>query len=93
MNLRIPSNVTVLKWFFCFVTAVLVSLVAFFMSLAIAGAHHIRQALIAVAAEHHTLAGAFVLYGSFNTICAVIGSICVLYGASRASGSGLPVCP
>ena len=70
----------------------LVSGVAFVMSLAIAGAHHVRQSLITFAlARHSTLAGAFVLYGSFNTVCAMIGCVCVLYGARRASGSGLPV--
>ena len=86
-----PSSLTVVKWSFCFITALLVSVVAFVMSLAIAGAHHARQLLIAFTAEHHTLAGAFVSYGSFNTIFALIGSACVLLGASRASGSGLPV--
>jgi hypothetical protein len=91
MAVRIPRNVTVLKWFFCFITAVLVSLVAFVMSLAIAGAHTIRQSLIGVAAKHDTLAGAFALYGGFNTALAVTGSLCVLYGSRRASGSGLPV--
>ena len=90
-KLRVPSSLTVVKWFFCFVTALLVSVVAFVMSLAIAGAHHARQLLITLMAQHDTMAGAFLLYGSFNTLFAVIGSVCVLFGAPRASGSGLPV--
>jgi hypothetical protein len=89
-SLRIPRNVTVLKWVFCFVTALCVSVIAFAMSLAIAGAHFMRQSLIHQAARHDTLAGAFVVFGSFNTLLALLAGVCVLFGARRASGSGLP---
>jgi hypothetical protein len=66
-------------------------LVAFVMSLAIAGAYSVREALVGLMAQHQTLAGAFVLYASFNVICASVAAVCVVYGAQRASGSGLPV--
>ena len=91
LTLRVPTSVTVLKWVFCIATALLVSLVAFLMSLAIEGANHVRMALTNTLARGSSLGGAFLLYGSFNAASATLGSLCVLWGAARASGSGLPV--
>jgi hypothetical protein len=72
-------------------TAVLVSFVAFAMSLAISAAYYIRQQLVSVMAANTSLKGAYIIYGSFNAFCSMIASLCVLFGAARASGSGLPV--
>lgn len=95
LTLRVPSNVTVLKWVFCIATALLVSLIAFLMSLAIEGADHVRMTLTNYVARGNSLFQALLIYGSFNAASATLGSLCVLYGAARASGSGLPVraCP
>ena len=57
---------------------------------AVSGAHQVRRTLITISTRHRTLAGAFAIYGGFNTLCAVLGCACVLYGDRRASGSGLP---
>jgi hypothetical protein len=92
-TLRVPTELTALKWVFCLLTALMVSLVAFIMSLSIAGAHEVRFVLINSIATRGTLRASFLIYGSFNVLSATIASLCVVYGAPRASGSGLPVRP
>lgn len=90
LKLRIPSDVTALKWLFCFLTAVLLSAVAFTMGLAISAMYSIREEMAALIASDN-LAVAYLIYGTFNTACACLAAVCVLYGAAPASGSGLPV--
>lgn len=90
-KLRIPSNVTALKWLFCFLTAFLLSLVAFTMGLAISAMYFIREQMIALVASDISLMRAYLMYGAFNTFCAGLAALSVLYGATPASGSGLPV--
>lgn len=94
LNIRIPSNVTALKWIFCAVTAVLVSFVAFAMGLLISGAHSLRQKFITELGgldDVVSVKGMSLLYGAFNASCAFLAASCVLFGAMPASGSGLPV--
>lgn len=94
LNIRIPSNVTALKWIFCAVTAVLVSFVAFTMGLLISGAHSVRQKFITELGGLDgvvSVRGVSLLYGAFNASCAFLAASCVLFGAMPASGSGLPV--
>eukprot|EP00892_Ulva_mutabilis_P003969 jgi/Ulvmu1/1944/UM012_0105.1 len=92
-KIRIPSNVTALKWLFCAVTAVLVSCVAFAMGLLISGAHTVRQMIITELDGLDgvvSVRGASLMYGAFNASCAFLAASCVLYGAMPAAGSGLP---
>jgi hypothetical protein len=91
--LRVPTELTVLKWLFCLLTALLVSLVAFFMSLSIAAAYEVRFLLINSIATGESLQTSILIYGSFNVLSATLGSLCVVCGAERASGSGLAVRP
>jgi uncharacterized membrane protein YccC len=91
LKLRIPSSTTALKWLFCFLTAVLASAVAFLMGVAISAAYFVRQQLVAIMALNLSLTGAYLVYGTFNTACACVAAILVLYVAPPASGSGLPV--
>lgn len=93
-KIRIPSNTTALKWLFCGVTAVLVSIVAFTMGLMISGAHSLRQRFIMALGDlddAYSVRAVSVLYGAFNASCAFLAASCVLYGAMPAAGSGLPV--
>jgi hypothetical protein len=91
LKLRIPSDVTALKWLFCFLTAALLSVVAFTMGLATSTLYFIREHLVALVAYDKSLMMAYVIYGAYNTSCAGLAAVCVLYGSSSASGSGLPV--
>lgn len=94
LKIRIPSNVTALKWIFCAVTAVLVSFVAFGMGMLISGAHSLRQTFMSELGGLDGVVsarGVSLLYGAFNASCAFLAASCVLYGAMPASGSGLPV--
>ena len=91
VKLRIPSNVTALKWLFCFLTACLLSVVAFAMGLAISAMYFIREQMIVLVANDESFTRAYLLYGAFNTACASLAAVSVLYGATPASGSGLPV--
>ena len=91
VKLRIPSNVTALKWVFCFLTACLLSVVAFAMGLAISAMYFVREQLVILVASDESLTRAYLLYGAFNTACASLAAVSVLYGATPASGSGLPV--
>lgn len=85
-----------LKWFFCFVTAVITAVMATFMGLLIALAYKAREVLIRVVHNQaddtiESLSiGFFGIYGGFNVLCAAMGSATVLLGSSGASGSGIP---
>jgi len=95
--MRIPRGKTVLKWTFCFITAVIVAFVAVAMGLLIASAYKAREALIRVVHPHNSVdsiqtlsARWFGIYGGFNALCAALGALTVLQGSSGASGSGIP---
>jgi hypothetical protein len=91
IGLRIPSDVTALKWLFCFLTAVLLSAVAFTMGVVSMALYSLREQMVTLVANDRSFIGSFLIYGAFNTSCACVAAICVLYGAPAASGSGLPV--